>query len=94
MIFLTLTLLIVVILLLIILYHQLKKVSNYEKIVQEQVQYLQNISLTIQKSQQYLKSLDEKETFKSDDEIGYFFEQLLQVQQELDKYILPTDYGK
>jgi len=75
-----------------ICYYQVKKVGKYEKVLQHQLNYIQNISLTLKESQEYLQGLDEKGTFKSDDEVGYFFDQLLKVQQELDKYILPTDY--
>tara|TARA_R110000803_G_scaffold101079_1_gene169035 strand:+ start:114 stop:416 length:303 start_codon:yes stop_codon:yes gene_type:complete len=72
----------------------LKKVENYEDVVQDQVQYLQNISSAVGDGQKHLKLIDEKGTFKSDDEVGYYFEQLKIVQSELDRYMLPENYGK
>lgn len=72
----------------------LKKVENYEDVVQDQVQYLQNISNAVGDGQKHLKLIDEKGTFKSDDEVGYYFEQLKIVQSELDRYMLPKNYGK
>jgi len=70
------------------------KVENYEDVTVNQTGYLQNISNLITDSQKHLKSLDEREVFKSDDEVGYFFEQLKKVQEELNHYMLPENYGK
>lgn len=77
-----------------ILRNLLVKVEKYEDIVQDQVQYLQNISNAIGEGQKHLKSLDERGIFQSDDEVGYFFEQLKSVQDELNRYMLPENYGK
>ena len=54
----------------------------------------QNISNIINDSQKYLRSLDEKGIFQADDEVGYFFEQIKNVQKELNRYMLPNNYGK
>jgi uncharacterized protein YoxC len=70
------------------------KVEKYEDVVQDQVQYLQNISNTVTESKKHLQNLDERGVFQSDDEIGFFFEQLKGVQEELDRYMLPQNYGK
>ena len=70
------------------------KVEKYEDVTLDQTKYLQNISNLILDSQKHLKSLDERGVFQSDDEVGYFFEQLLNVQKELDRYVLPENYGK
>ena len=72
----------------------LVKVEKYEDITVDQTKYLQNISNLIVDSQKHLKSLDEKGVFQSDDEVGYFFEQMQNVQKELDRYMLPENYGK
>jgi hypothetical protein len=68
--------------------------ENYEDIVKDQSQYLQNISNAVGEGQKHLKDLDEKGTFQSDDEVGYFFEQMMNVQKELNRYMLPENYGK
>ena len=41
-----------------------------------------------------LKNLDEKGVFQSDDEVGEFFNQMKAVQDELNRYMLPDNYGK
>ena len=70
------------------------KVEKYEDVVQDQAQYLQNISNLVGDSQKHLKTLDEKGVFQSDDEVGYFFDNLKKVQDELNRYMLPENYGK
>ena len=72
----------------------LKKVEKYEDITVDQTEYLQSISDLIKDSQKHLKSLDERGVFQSDDEVGYFFEQMKNVQKELSRYMLPDNYGK
>ena len=72
----------------------LVKVEKYEDVVLDQTKYLQNISNIITESNRHLKDLDEKGIFQGDDEVGYFFEQMKSVQEELDKYMLPENYGK
>ena len=71
----------------------LLKNEKYEDITIDQTQYLQRISDTIRDSKKHLQKLDEKGVFQSDDEVGYFFEQLKLVQKELDRYMLPDNYG-
>tara|TARA_R110002049_G_scaffold7215_9_gene42701 strand:- start:5921 stop:6241 length:321 start_codon:yes stop_codon:yes gene_type:complete len=70
------------------------KLEKYEDISVDQAQYLQNISNLIRDSQKHLKKLDEREVFKSDDEVGYFFNSMQNVQKELNRYMLPENYGK
>jgi|SRR5210317_1438061 len=77
-----------------ILRNLLVKVEKYEDVVQDQVQYLQNISDIIADSQKHLQTLDEKGVFQSDDEVGEFFNQMKEVQNELNRYMLPDNYGK
>tara|TARA_B110000879_G_scaffold178871_1_gene234427 strand:- start:280 stop:576 length:297 start_codon:yes stop_codon:yes gene_type:complete len=70
------------------------KVERYEDITVDQAKYLQNISELIKDSQKHLKDLDEKGIFEGEDEVGYFFNQMMNVQKELDRYMLPQNYGK
>ncbi len=76
------------------IYNLLTKLEKYEDVVQDQVQYLNNISAPIAEAKMHLQKLDESGTFQSDDEVGYFFKQLQNVQEELNRYMLPTNYGK
>ena len=77
-----------------IIFNLLRKVEKYEDVVRDQVQYLQNISNAVGEGQKHLKNLDERGVFQSDDEVGYFFEQMKYVQDELNRYMLPENYGK
>lgn len=70
------------------------KVETYEDITVDQTQYLQNISNLIGDSKKHLTKLDERGVFQSDDEVGYFFNQMKLVQKELDRYMLPDNYGE
>ena len=70
------------------------KVEKYEDVTTDQTEYLQSISNLIKDSQKHLNSLDERGVFQSDDEVGYFFEQMKNVQKELDRYMLPNNYGE
>ena len=90
----TIILSILVVVLLIAVRNTLVKIEKYEDITLDQTKYLQNISIIISEAQKHLKSLDEKGVFQSDDEVGYFFEQMKEVQKELDRYMLPQNYGK
>lgn len=72
----------------------LVKVEKYEDVTVDQTKYLQSISKLIAESQAHLKSMDERGILAADDEIGYFFEQMKKVQLELDRYMLPENYGK
>ena len=70
------------------------KVEKYEDVTVDQTGYLQRISDLIRDSKMHLRKLDEKGVFQSDDEVGYFFDKLKEIQSELDKYMLPENYGK
>jgi len=84
----------ILLILLYILNNLLQKVEKYEDVVQDQVQYLQNISKALDEGRKHLSNLDERGVFQSDDEVGYFFEQMKYVQDELNRYMLPENYGK
>ena len=83
-----------IVILLIAIRNLLLKNEKYEDVVQDQVQYLQNISNALYEGQKHLQNLDERGVFQSDDEVGYFFEQMKYVQDELNRYMLPENYGK
>jgi hypothetical protein len=72
----------------------MQKVEKYEDVVQDQVFYLNNISYIITESKRHLETLDESGHFQADDELGQFFSQMKQIQEELNRYMLPENYGK
>ena len=76
-----------------IIINLLRKVEKYEDITVEQADYMNNISNLVKDSQKHLKNLDEKGVFQSDDEVGYFFDNLKKVQENFDMYQLSDNYA-
>jgi|TARA_R100001509_G_C4748053_1_gene175382 predicted nucleic acid-binding Zn-ribbon protein len=68
-----------------ILRNLLIKVEKYEDEVVKLQDTLSTIQNTLADSKKHLNQLDERGVFESDDEVGYFFEQLKTVQDELDR---------
>ncbi len=71
-----------------------KKVQKAEDIIDSQVDYLRKVSWAIQESNVYINQLDEKGHFRADDEIGTFFDFLKEIQDIINSFRLPQDYGK
>jgi hypothetical protein len=61
-------------------------VENQSKILSGYMSYLNKIADIIEHSDRRLKEVDSKGSFKSDDEVGFFFEQLLSIQEVLNKF--------
>lgn len=66
----------------------LRKLEKHEDIAQGQQTYIDNISAIIAQSSNRLREIDEKGTFKSDDEVGFFFDNIKAIQDVLDEYKL------
>tara|TARA_B100000989_G_scaffold235563_1_gene182416 strand:+ start:7517 stop:7801 length:285 start_codon:yes stop_codon:yes gene_type:complete len=64
----------------------LKKNEKQEDILIEYLNYLDKLSRTIEASDKKLKEIDEKGTFKSDDEVGYFFKSIQSIQSILNDF--------
>ena len=64
----------------------LKKHENAEDIVVNYLIYLDKISKVIEMSDERLKKVDAKGTFKSDDEVGFFFKEIQQIQEILNDF--------
>lgn len=71
-----------------------KKVIRQEDIIESQVDYLRKVSYFITESKLYVEQLDEKGIFRSDDEIGTFFNFMKEIQDTINTFRLPEDYGK
>lgn len=65
----------------------MRKNEKLEKIIDEQNQILNNISHKIQDANVSLEEIDHKGTFKSDDEVGWFFENLKDMSNNLNNYL-------
>jgi hypothetical protein len=71
-----------------------RKVVKQEDIIEYQISYLRNVAYLINESKIYVEQLDEKGTFRSDDEVGAFFNFMKEIQESINAYRLPDDYGK
>ncbi len=69
-------------------FNLLRKNERAEDIVVGYLIYLDQISKVIEASDEKLKKIDQKESFKSDDEIGFFFEQVKKIQEILNEFKL------
>lgn len=67
-------------------YNLLRKNEKCEDMIKSYENYIANLSSTIEFSDKKLKEIDARETFKSDDEIGWFFNQVQYLQNELNKF--------
>ena len=77
---------IVILVLLGIIWNLLRKQETAEDILVSYMNYLDNISKTIEISDKKLKELDVKGSFKSDDEVGFFFKSVQQIQDILNDF--------
>ena len=71
-----------------------RKVVRQEEIIEYQVGYLRKVAYLISESKIYVEQLDEKGAFRSDDEVGVFFNFMKEIQDTINAYRLPEDYGK
>ena len=64
----------------------LKKNENQEDILASYLLYLDRISRIIELSDERLKKVDAKGSFESDDEIGFFFKEVKEIQEVLNEF--------
>ncbi len=67
-------------------YNLLKKNEKCEDIIKLYENYIVNLSNTIEFSEKKLKEVDRKGSFESDDEVGFFFQQLKYLQDQLNNF--------
>ena len=60
-----------------VVFYALRRINDYENIIL-------NISNIIESIKLQLKTIDDKGTFESDDEVGFFFTEIKQLGNELD----------
>ena len=66
----------------------LRKNEKAEDIIFSYREYITQVTDVIDQSNRKLDEIDQKGTFKSDDEIGWFFEKVKLIQEILDQYRL------
>ena len=67
-------------------FNLLRKNEKQEDILLEYMKYLTNLDVVIEESDKRLKEIDSKGYFKSDDEIGWFFGQVKEIQSILNEF--------
>ena len=60
-----------------VIFYALRRINSYENIIL-------NISNTVESIKLQLKVIDDKGTFESDDEVGFFFKEIKQLGKDLD----------
>jgi hypothetical protein len=69
-------------------FNLLRKNEKQEDILTGYMTYLNKISDTIEVADKKLKEVDNKGSFKSDDEVGFVFEQIKNIQTILNTFII------
>lgn len=69
-------------------FNLLRKNEKQEDILSGYMTYLNKISDTIELADKKMMEVDAKGSFKSDDEVGFFFEQIKTIQTALNAFII------
>jgi hypothetical protein len=69
-------------------YLLIRKNNALEKVIADQQQYIDAVSIIINDSSETIKQLDNRGAFESDDEVGTFFRNLKEIQTVLDQFNL------
>ena len=67
-------------------FNLLRKNEKAEDIIISQSDFIKKISTQIDNSQKRLEEIDEKGTFQGDDEIGWFFNEVKIIQNDLSRF--------
>ena len=67
-------------------FNLLRKVEKAEDYIIEYNEFVSKLKSQITTSTERLKQIDVKGTFEGDDEIGWFFNEIKKIQNELDKF--------
>jgi len=64
----------------------ISKNNKLEKVIENQQQYIDAISIIIEDSANTIQELDNRGAFESDDEVGTFFRNLKEIQNVLNQF--------
>jgi hypothetical protein len=70
-----------------VIYNLYNKYSRLETIAQENLDFIMSMRNRVLSQQSYLKQLDRKGAFESDDETGYFFKELKKIINDIANYL-------
>jgi hypothetical protein len=85
---------VIILVLIYVVYNLNRKVIKQEDVLEYQVDYLRKVSYLISESKIYVEQLDESGAFRSDDEVGVFFNFMKEIQDTINDFRLPEEYGK
>ena len=77
---------VIVVILLFTTFNLLKKNERQEDVLVEYMKYLDKISQVIEISDKKLKKIDALGRFEADDEVGFFFKGIKQIQEILNEF--------
>ncbi len=67
-------------------FNLLRKNEKYEDLVEGYRTFILRFQQQVKESDKRIKEIDSKGTFKSDDEVGYFFNELKKIQDSLTNF--------
>lgn len=70
-----------------IIWNLMKKVEKLESMIEVQEKYIMDFYDLIKQSEVKIKEIDANQLFQSDDEVGFFFQNLKTIQEALSDYI-------
>ena len=70
-----------------VIWNLMKKAEKLESMISVQERYIMDFYDLIKQSEVKIKEIDEKQLFQSDDEIGFFFTNIKNIQEALSDYI-------
>jgi hypothetical protein len=69
-----------------VIWNLLRKNEKLEDAIKQRDNYIQNISIIMSESDKKLKEIDSRQIFESDDEIGWFFKGIKEIQELINEY--------
>jgi hypothetical protein len=70
-----------------VIWNLMKKVEKLESMIDVQERYITDFYELVKQSEVKIKEIDSKQLFQSDDEVGFFFNNLKTIQEALSDYI-------
>jgi hypothetical protein len=70
-----------------VIYNLYTKYNELETVAKENVEFILSLRSRVLSQQSYLKQLDRKGAFQSDDEVGYFFKELKKIINDIAFYL-------
>ena len=71
-----------------VIWNLMRKNERLEDALNQRDQYIDNMSIIMSESNRKIKEIDSKQIFESDDEIGWFFQEVKKIQDALNEFTL------